>query len=118
MMFPIYEPCDCPGAMNLHVAGIHGDTASIAWSPSAYVSEWEVCYGREGDALSGYTTALTDTNTFSFILPDSNRYSVRVRARCGSDSAIYKAYGNGLALPCAYDVMNLIARFVEHEKED
>ena len=36
----------------------------------------------------------------------------------GSDSAIYKAYGNGLALPCAYDVMNRIARFVEHEKED
>ena len=89
LIFAIYEPCDCPGAMNLHVAGIHGDTARIAWSPSAYVSEWEVCYGREGDALSGYTTALTDTNTFSFILPDSNRYNVRVRARCGSDSAIY-----------------------------
>lgn len=34
----------------------------------------------------------------------------------GSDSAKYKAYGNGLALPCAYDVMNRIARFVEWEK--
>lgn len=34
-----------------------------------------------------------------------------------SDSAIYKAYGNGLALPCAYDVMNRIARFVDREKE-
>ena len=89
LIFAIYEPCDCPGAMNLHVAGIHGDTARIAWNPSAYVSGWEVSYGREGDALSGYTTALTDTNTFSFVLPDSNRYSVRVRARCGSDSAIY-----------------------------
>ena len=33
----------------------------------------------------------------------------------GSDSAKYKAYGNGLALPCAYDVMNRIARFVEQE---
>lgn len=33
----------------------------------------------------------------------------------GSDSAKYKAYGNGLALPCAYDVMNRIARFVERE---
>lgn len=33
----------------------------------------------------------------------------------GSDSAIYKAYGNGLALPCAYDVMSRIARFVETE---
>ena len=36
----------------------------------------------------------------------------------GSDSAKYKAYGNGLALPCAYDVMNRIARFVEQEKTD
>lgn len=27
----------------------------------------------------------------------------------GSDSAIYKAYGNGLALPCAYDVLRRIA---------
>ena len=36
----------------------------------------------------------------------------------GSDSAIYKAYGNGLALPCAFDVLNRIARFVESEKED
>ena len=36
----------------------------------------------------------------------------------GSDSAIYKAYGNGLALPCAYDVMQRIARFVEREKEE
>lgn len=35
----------------------------------------------------------------------------------GSDSAIYKAYGNGLALPCAFDVMQRIARFVEKEKE-
>lgn len=33
----------------------------------------------------------------------------------GSDSAKYKAYGNGLALPCAYDVLNRIARFVEYE---
>lgn len=33
----------------------------------------------------------------------------------GSDSAIYMAYGNGLALPCAYDVMQRIARFVERE---
>lgn len=28
----------------------------------------------------------------------------------GSDSAIYKAYGNGLALPCAYDVLRRIAK--------
>jgi DNA (cytosine-5)-methyltransferase 1 len=27
----------------------------------------------------------------------------------GSDSAIYKTYGNGLALPCAYDVLRRIA---------
>ena len=33
----------------------------------------------------------------------------------GSDSAIYKAYGNGLALPCAYDVLHRIAQFVENE---
>ena len=35
----------------------------------------------------------------------------------GSDSAKYKALGNSLAIPCAYDVMNRIARFVENEKE-
>ena len=33
----------------------------------------------------------------------------------GSDSAIYKAYGNGLALPCAFDVLNRIARFMDKE---
>lgn len=33
----------------------------------------------------------------------------------GSDSAIYKAYGNGLALPCAYDVLSRIAMAVEKE---
>ena len=32
----------------------------------------------------------------------------------GSDSAIYKAYGNGLALPCAYDVLRRIA--TEYDK--
>ena len=32
----------------------------------------------------------------------------------GSDSAIYKAYGNGLALPCAYDVLRRIAK--EHDQ--
>ena len=36
----------------------------------------------------------------------------------GSDSAKYKALGNSLAIPCAFDVMNRIARFVEREKED
>lgn len=33
----------------------------------------------------------------------------------GSDSAIYKAYGNGLALPCAYDVLHRIANFIKEE---
>ena len=33
----------------------------------------------------------------------------------GSDSAKYKALGNTLAIPCAFDVMNRIARFVESE---
>lgn len=27
----------------------------------------------------------------------------------GSDSAIYKMWGNGIALPCAYDVLRRIA---------
>lgn len=31
----------------------------------------------------------------------------------GSDGAIYKAYGNGLALPCAYDVLSRIAKEME-----
>ena len=35
----------------------------------------------------------------------------------GSDSAKYKACGNSLAIPCAFDVMNRIARFVENEEE-
>lgn len=33
----------------------------------------------------------------------------------GSDSAIYKAYGNGLALPCAADVLRRIAEYVQRE---
>ena len=35
--------------------------------------------------------------------------------RGGSDSAIDKAYGNGLALPCAYDVLCRIANFIKEE---
>ena len=34
----------------------------------------------------------------------------------GSDSAKYKACGNSLAIPCAFDVMDRIARFVENEE--
>lgn len=34
----------------------------------------------------------------------------------GSDSAIYKMCGNGLAIPCAYDVMRRIAKALEEEK--
>lgn len=34
----------------------------------------------------------------------------------GSDSAIYKMCGNGLAIPCAYDVMRRIAGELEGEK--
>lgn len=34
----------------------------------------------------------------------------------GSDSAIYKMAGNGLAIPCAYDVMRRIAGELEGEK--
>ena len=34
----------------------------------------------------------------------------------GSDSAIYKAYGNGLALPCAYDVLHRISEFVKRDE--
>ena len=35
----------------------------------------------------------------------------------GSDSAIYRAAGNSLAIPCAADVLGRIARFVEEEKK-
>lgn len=34
----------------------------------------------------------------------------------GSDSAKYKALGNSLAIPCAYDVLNRIAQHVESEE--
>lgn len=35
----------------------------------------------------------------------------------GSDSAIYKMCGNGLAIPCAYDVMRRIAGELRKEKK-
>lgn len=35
----------------------------------------------------------------------------------GSDSAIYRAAGNSLAIPCAADVLGRIVRFVEEEKK-
>lgn len=31
----------------------------------------------------------------------------------GSDSAIYKMAGNGIAIPCAFDVLNKIVRFAQ-----
>lgn len=34
----------------------------------------------------------------------------------GSDSAIYRAAGNSLAVPCAVDILGRIARFVEEER--
>lgn len=36
----------------------------------------------------------------------------------GSDSAMYKMWGNGIALPCAYDVMKRIADYVKTENEE
>lgn len=33
----------------------------------------------------------------------------------GSDSARYKMWGNGIALPCAYDVMSRVKRLLEDE---
>lgn len=35
----------------------------------------------------------------------------------GSDSAIYKMAGNGLAIPCACDVLGRIAEEIRHESE-
>lgn len=35
----------------------------------------------------------------------------------GSDSAKYKALGNSLAIPCAYDVLNRITKYVEQENK-
>ena len=34
----------------------------------------------------------------------------------GSDSARYKMWGNGIALPCAYDVMSRVKRLLEEEQ--
>lgn len=36
----------------------------------------------------------------------------------GSDSAIYKMCGNGLAIPCAYDVMRRVAGELRKGKKD
>ena len=36
----------------------------------------------------------------------------------GSDSAQYKMWGNGIALPCAVDVLGRIARSAEQEKQN
>lgn len=35
----------------------------------------------------------------------------------GSDSAIYRMAGNGIALPCAVDVLGKIARAMREEEE-
>jgi len=34
----------------------------------------------------------------------------------GSDSAQYKMWGNGIALPCAADVLGRIAKEVKHDR--
>ena len=34
----------------------------------------------------------------------------------GSDSAIYKMAGNGIAIPCAYDVLGRIVKAYQHER--
>lgn len=36
----------------------------------------------------------------------------------GSDSAIYKMAGNGLAIPCAFDALRRIAEYAEKEDAD
>ena len=36
----------------------------------------------------------------------------------GSDSAIYKMWGNGIALPCAADVIGRIAKEIEKEGQE
>ncbi len=34
----------------------------------------------------------------------------------GSDSAVYRMWGNWIALPCAYDVLKRIAEELQHEQ--
>lgn len=36
----------------------------------------------------------------------------------GSDSAVYRAAGNSLAIPCAVDIIGRIVRFVEQEQKE
>ena len=36
----------------------------------------------------------------------------------GSDTSVYKLWGNGISLPCSYDVLRRIARSIENGKED
>ena len=36
----------------------------------------------------------------------------------GSDSAMYKMWGNGIALPCAADVLGRIAKEIKKETEE
>lgn len=36
----------------------------------------------------------------------------------GSDSAIYKMWGNGIALPCAADVIGRIVKAIHKEEEE
>jgi DNA (cytosine-5)-methyltransferase 1 len=36
----------------------------------------------------------------------------------GSDSAIYKMWGNGIALPCAADVIGRIAKEIRRENDE
>lgn len=94
------------------------------------------CAGTLTDRNAGGDQRMPDKNHFQAVIEDGKperKYVLRrlTPTECarlqgfpdwwcdgadGSDSAMYKMWGNGIALPCAADVIGRIVKAIEGEK--
>lgn len=70
------------------------------------------------EELSFFTKVWADWSAINGNKPKPTAWVRKWLADPQSDSAEYKAYGNSLAIPCAYDVIRRVVDFCDREKSE
>ncbi|MCQ2259904.1 MAG: fibronectin type III domain-containing protein [Bacteroidales bacterium] len=79
---------NCPNPTNFHLVSSAIDTVAVAWTDTAFSTNWQVGYGLTGldpDTLTDNIIDVTSTTAYLTNLSPSNTYDLYVRTDCGTE---------------------------------
>ncbi len=96
------EKSDCEAPVDLHLAGLDGSDATLAWTQQAEEGSWEVSYKKAADDEWSEPLLTNEPQVVITDLQGATNYQVRVRSLCSETSV--SSWSEAFAFKTGYTV--------------